>query len=132
MAQPDMTAHEREKLIENWLYHITQLSLRISNHFVFIFERMLAGGNRPNCPTYGTTWPSHANGDPAPGNGWTQEEVDWIQDNRNAPQPRGIQSKMMDYSGAAFQRELFGGVINFYESEELEGPWVQCGYPYLN
>lgn len=131
MAQPNMASFEREKLLENWLYHLTHASLRIAGHFVFIFERMLAGGNRPDCPLYGQIWPTDAAGEPVAENGFTDQDVEWMKGPRNTGAPGGVLDRLLDYSGAAFQREMFGGVVIYSESEELAGPWMQRGYPVL-
>ena len=106
-------------------------SLSFSNHFVFIFERMLAGGNRMNCPRFGKQFPTETNGEPSPGNGFTKQDIEWIKNSSSVPMPAGIQDKMYNFSGAAFQIVLFGGAIVFSKSDELAGPWEQSGYPSL-
>lgn len=131
MAQPNMSSYEREKLLENWVYHLMRTSLSFANHFLFLFERMLAGGNRKDCPRFGKQWPIYADGEPSPGNGFTEEDIEWIKDPSSVPMPAGIKDKMYNFSGAAFQIELFGGAVVFSKSDELAGPWAQSGYPFL-
>lgn len=131
MAQPDMTAYERERMLENWIYHLAHASLSIANQFVFVFEQMIAGGNRPGCPLFGKAWPAGADGQLVAGNGFTDADVQWIRGPRTAPAPAGMLDKMFNYSGGAFQTEMLGGMVVFAESEALAGPWVQRGYPFL-
>lgn len=106
-------------------------SLSFSNHLIFLFERMLAGGNRKNCPRFGKQFPTYANGEPTSGNGFNEQDIQWIRYPSSVPMPAGIKDKMYTSSGAAFQTELFGGVIVFSKSDELAGPWEQSGYPIL-
>ena len=106
-------------------------SLSFSNHFVFLFERMLAGGNRKNCPRFGKQFLTDTNGKPSSGNGFTEQDIEWIRNSISAAMPAGIMDKAYNFSGAAFQIELFGGAIVFSRSEELAGPWEQSGYPFL-
>lgn len=131
MVQTDMSSYEREKLLKNWVYYLMKTSLSFSNQLIFLFERMLAGGNRKNCPRFGKQFPTFTNGEPSPGNGFTEKDIEWIKDSTSVPMPAAIKDKMYTSSGAAFQIHLFGGAIVFSTSDDLVGPWEQSGYPYL-
>lgn len=100
---------------DNWAHLLLRFSVNIAKTFTFIFERMLAGGARPDCPLP----PMSLNVEiaiPIPGVDMIPEEDAWATGLRHdRGMPPSMNTKLAGNTAEAWIMTVFGGRFRFGE-----------------